>query len=90
MLNHRIHPDGGNQCPEEHPFAFSGNNRCCETNKEKPSDSDLSWWGLADQCNGKVLEDYSLCCEGEYIECPDKPCVEFDWPGKMVTPTSCL
>ena len=87
ILNHRIHPDEGNRCPEEHPFAFYGHNRCCATNKEKLSDSKMSKYGLQDQCKGKILEEYSLCCaDDQYIKCPDKPCVEYDWPGNMVTP----
>ena len=25
-------------------------------------------------CNGGNLDDASMCCEGESVECPNKPC----------------
>ena len=59
-----------NECPQTHPYAFFGYNRCCTKIIEKEYDERLS----QDQCNGGDLEIYSLCCKGEFIECPRKPC----------------
>ena len=61
-------------CPLSHPFSFLQNNWCCSINKE--SKTSISY--LEDYCNGGDLDEASMCCAGDSVECQDKPC--FDNP----------
>ncbi|XP_063690486.1 uncharacterized protein LOC134823063 [Bolinopsis microptera] len=70
--------DNGNECPPNYPFAFFGHNRCCSNNSEKPFDNEISY-ELGDQCKGGPLEENSLCCIGDHVECSDKPCISYKW-----------
>ena len=65
-----------NECPEEHPYSFLQNNRCCSSNKEGILNRFQSW------CNQRILGDGSICCDGDSIECPNKPCSDYLTRGK--------
>ena len=68
-----------NRCPVSYRFSFLQNNWCCSTNEE--GTTSLPYFKKF--CNGGNLDDASICCEGESIECPNKPCFNYVLnPGK--------
>ena len=68
----------GNRCPIAYPYSFHQNNRCCSSNKESTfSAAGFSYSGHRPFCQARIIGDASICCDGDSMDCPKKPCFDY-------------